>query len=96
MPLNTELAVVVDPPVVSDPPTSALSFEDLYRLVYKDRSLIITVHFHFPHVGPAKRDKLQAAIKRSQTFCENCRYRFIQCEPFIVNLDEKERISATL
>lgn len=89
--------------------SSALRANDVYRLVYKDRSKIETIHFHYPvtldmarysGVESAKlqeviaRDKLNAAINRCKRYCDNLRFRFIHCELFLVDLDEKERIAA--
>lgn len=34
---------------------------------------------------------LQEAIKRSREHCDRMNYKFIRCEPFLVNLDEVEK-----
>jgi hypothetical protein len=34
---------------------------------------------------------LQSAISRARSHCEKMNYKFIRCEPFLVNLDEVEK-----
>ena len=86
-----------------------LNSNDVYKMVYKDRSKIETIHFHFvcsidlkkfdeieAEKRPAAiaRERLQRAIERSKKYCESCRYRFIHCELWLVDLADKERIAA--
>jgi hypothetical protein len=89
---------------------AVLRTDDVYRMTYKDRSRIDTIHFHmsfapgednkYDELTPEKRqemisrDRLQAAVTRAKRYCDNMRYRFIFCELFLVNLDERERIAA--
>lgn len=92
------------------PPTiTGLDSSSVYRLVYKDRSKIETIHFHFvckmdefpfneldlaKRPAAIARERLQRAIERCKKYCEAMRYRFIHCELFLVNLDEKERMAS--
>ena len=74
-------------------PTS-LDSRDLYKMVYKDRSMIHTIYFHYPCNEDNERDRLQSAIARSKKYCDALRFRFIHCELFLVNLDAKEALAS--
>ena len=73
---------------------ATLNTDDVYKMVYKDRSRIETIHFHFPSTGGTSRDRLQGAINRAKKYCEALRFRFVHCELFLVNLEEKEKQAA--
>lgn len=71
-----------------------LDARDIYKMVYKDRSTIATIHFHCPSKAETERDRLQNAINRAKKFCETMRFRFVHCELFLVNLDAREKAAA--
>jgi len=86
-----------------------LNANDVYKMVYKDRSNIKTIHFQYickvdesqykdiesgKRIAAIARARLQKAIERSKKYCENCRFRFIHCELFLVDLDEAERVAS--
>lgn len=65
------------------------SFNEIYVLRYKDRSLIGEKHFGLRTCGDTKSD-MQRAIRRGMDYCDRMRLRFIHCEPFVIDLDANE------
>jgi len=60
-----------------------VDLRNVYSFIYKDGSNLITRNFHFVGSFPE-------AIERAKLFCEKMRYRFIHCQPFLLNLKQLE------
>jgi hypothetical protein len=81
------------------PPWSP-QLSDVYMIIYKEGSNLITRYFAFKYEGDPTnpqyfKNAKFAAIQRAQTYCTKMRYRFVHCQPFLEDLDwREEHISA--
>jgi hypothetical protein len=71
-------------PVKIDDVETQTELKNVYTIIWKDGSNLITRNFNF--VGA-----LPQAIDRAKMFCEKMRYKFIHCQPFLLNMEQLEK-----
>jgi hypothetical protein len=79
-------------PTGDEPPVLDYELNEIFLIIYKDGSHLTERYFGLRSKDSENnKDHLKRAINRAFQFCERCRYRFVHCQSFIMDLDAVEK-----